>query len=320
VKTLRGDTAIVEPALGERVQTPRWMGGKMSLTTRLAAEERTLRSQLRDAWAQGGEAACRALLVRDWKVTRRTAATIAGFLAQQVQAAPIPVDSPVQIERISQKQSSLFLFHSVNGRAVNRSLATVLGHRLAREFGGSTSIVTNFDDHAFLLSLGARANVDETLLRAGFAPGDWEADLNEAISATETVARKFRVVAEIGQLLARRTYAGPRSPKSATWSASLLFQTLQEYEPDHPLLREAAREVLEDQLDSATAATEAARIHGAPWEVFDLDKPSPFALSLFTAFNREVLVTQDADRALTDLAEELYSQWTDQRPAAGGPR
>jgi ATP-dependent Lhr-like helicase len=195
----------------------------------------------------------------------------------------------------------------------------VLGHRLSRALDRSTSIVTNFDDHAFLLSLSAHAGVTEPLLRECFAPADWRSDLEEAIAATETVSRKFRVVAEIGQLLPRKTYAGPRSPKSASWSATLLYQTFQEYEPDHPLLREAAREVLEDQLDAAAAEAEAARIHSAPWETVGLPGPSPFALSLFSAFNREVLVTQDPDQALTELADELYAQWRgDGASAAAG--
>ena len=46
--------------------------------------------------------------------------------------------------------------HVVAGRAVNRSLAWVAGARLA----SGRSVVANFDDHSFLLSMDARIEVD----------------------------------------------------------------------------------------------------------------------------------------------------------------
>jgi ATP-dependent Lhr-like helicase len=87
----------------------------------------------------------------------------------------------------------------------------------------------------------------------------------------------------------------------------LLYKTFLEHEPEHPLLREAVRETLEDELDADSAEREAARIHAAEWETFDLDKPSPFAIPLFASFNREVLLAQDPDKALDDIVEALYA-------------
>ena len=51
---LHQTTAVVKPAAGERIQTPRWMGPKMPLTAQLAEEERRLRRELRHAWDTGG--------------------------------------------------------------------------------------------------------------------------------------------------------------------------------------------------------------------------------------------------------------------------
>ena len=82
-----------------------------------------------------------------------------------------------------------------------------------------------------------------------------------------------------------------------------------EHEPDHPLVREAVREVLEDQCDAARAYAETARIYECPIEVYDLPRPSPFALPLFAAFNREVLVAPDPERALDDLVAAIYANW-----------
>ncbi len=112
-----------------------------------------------------------------------------------------------------------------------------------------------------------------------------------------------------GQLLPRRTLRGDVSARTATWNGSLLYKTLLEHEPDHPLVREAVREVLQDQCDAPRAFELTAQIHASPLEIYDLPRPSPFALPLFAAFNREVLVAPDPDRALDDLVAALYADW-----------
>ena len=148
------DVAVVEPATGERVRTPRWMGNKMPLTLQLAREELTLRRSLRTAFEEGGAPACVAILKRNWHVGDAVARRASEFILRQTKAAPVPIDSPVQIERITTKRTLMLLVHVVAGRAVNRSLAWVAAHRLAP----GASVTANFDDHSFLLALDKRTD------------------------------------------------------------------------------------------------------------------------------------------------------------------
>jgi ATP-dependent Lhr-like helicase len=184
-------------------------------------------------------------------------------------------------------------------------LAWVTGARI----GQGQSIVANFDDHSFLLSLDARTKVDAEALRQAFNPEHWMEDLRATLSTTETLGASFRRIAEIGQLLPRKTLRGNVSAKAATWNGSLLYKTLMEHEPEHPLVREAVRETLEDQCDAPVALGEAGRIFHSPMEIYDLPRPSPFALPLFAAFNREVLIAPDPERALDDLVAAIYGEW-----------
>lgn len=306
VKHIHQNMAVVEPAQGEVVKTPRWMGNKMPLTAQLAQEELKLRRELRDAFAQGGAEACAQHLHRAYAVSENAASRLAMFLAHQCQATPIPTDSPVLAERVVNGRNMLLLVHVVAGRAVNRSLAWVAASRIGR----GESVVANFDDHSFLLSLDSRLKVTSEDLRSAFNPAHWMEDLKAILSTTETLGSSFRRIAEIGQLLPRKNLKGHVSAKAATWNGSLLYKTLMDYEPDHPLLREAVREVLEDQCDAPTALREARRIFETPLELYDLPRPSPFALPLFTAFNREVLISPDPDRALDDLVAAIYGEWS----------
>ncbi|MDX2267597.1 MAG: DEAD/DEAH box helicase [Bryobacter sp.] len=315
VKRIHGGVAVVEPAKGERVRTPRWMGGKMSLTSRLAQEELRLRKDLRAAFEQGGKAACVDCLRKQWDVDRANAERAAVYVERQWEAAPVPVDTPVQVEVIRDGRSQLYIFHSVAGRGVNRSMIWTLSHRLGQEYG---SIVGNFDDHTFLLSFAARRAPALEVLRGCFAPNGFGgagfgADLQAALEKTELLGHKFRPVCETGQLLARRNSSANRSAKrAATWSGRLLFETFRKYEPEHPLLREAVREVVEDDLDRESAVAQAEKIYKAEWEVYALPRPSPFAIPLFAAFNREALVKQDPDAALDEIVNRLYEQWQSQ--------
>jgi ATP-dependent Lhr-like helicase len=305
VKQIHQNTAVVEPAQGEHVKTPRWMGNKMALTTQLATEELRLRRQLRDAWQQGGAEACIRMLKDSYSVSANVAGRIAQFIAHHTKALPVPTDSPVLAERVTTGRSMLVLVHVVGGRAVNRSLAWVSAARIAQ----GQSVVANFDDHSFLLALDARLNLTAEILHESFNPKNWLDDLRATLSSTETLGASFRRIAEIGQLLPRRTPRGDVPARTARWNGSLLYKTLLEHEPDHPLVREAVREVLEDQCDAPRAFSEAQRIYAEPLEIYDLPRPSPFALPLFTAFNREVLLASDPERALDDLVARIYGEW-----------
>ncbi len=307
VKRFHANVAIVEPARGERVRTPRWMGGKMSLTARLAEEEIVLRRSLRKAYEEGGSKACSDVLKSQWGVTNEIATRVAAYIERQYHAAPLPVDTPVLVERVPSDRSLIYIVHLVAGRGVNRSMIWTLSHRLSEEFG---SMAGNFDDHSFLLSFGAKRAPDSDRLRAAFAPQNFQRDLEAALDKTELLGSKFRPICETGQLMARRNSSVPGAQKRASsWSGRLLFETFRRYEPNHPLLREAIREVLEDDLDAAAASLAAARIHSDPWEIADLDRPSPFAIPLFSAFNRETLVAQDPDKALDEIVASMYDQW-----------
>ena len=308
VKQVHGNTAVVEPAQGEQVKTPRWMGNKMPLTAQLAQEELKLRRELRTVWNDGGAPACEEYLREVHAVDENVAFRIGGFLTRHCRAMPIPTDAPILAERIVNGRNMLILVHVVAGRAVNRSLAWVAGARIAK----GRSVVANFDDHSFLLSLDARVELDADILHEAFNPANWMRDLEATLSTTETLGTSFRRIAEIGQLLPRRTLRGNVSARAATWNGSLLYKTLLEHEPDHPLVREAVREVLEDQCDAPRALEVSGEIYGTSLEIYDLPRPSPFALPLFAAFNREVLVAADPDRALDDLVSALYGEWGDQ--------
>lgn len=301
VTKLYQNMAIVEPATGERIQTPRWAGNKMPLSAELAAQELRLRRALRPLAEAQDWRGLERLLVKEWKTPLEVAAHAVRFLERQQRVAPVPVDDPVQAELVPDGRAMVMHFHVLAGRAVNRSLAWAVAHRLRPD----GSIVANFDDHAFMLSMHPRDVPSWDEVRNCFRPDGFLEDLNEVIRTTESVGFGFRRIAETGQLLPKRTDRGNRTPKAQTWNGSLLYNTLRTYEPDHPLVREAVRDIIEDQMDGERAQQECARIYESPWETFSHSRPSPFALPLYAAFNREILLAADPEKALDDFLASL---------------
>ena len=264
--------AVVKPSRSERVQTPRWLGGKMPLSSRMVEEELRLRRMLRAAFAEGGRARCEEVLHDVCAMPPRLAAMAGAFVERQYRAAPIPVESPVQVERVVQGRQQLLMVHSVSGRAVNQSLAWVAAWRLA----AGSSVVSNSNDHGFLLAMDKRIAVNADTLREALRPAGFLNDLETVLRGTETLGRKFRSVAETGQLIPKRSYMGPANRKFSSWNGTLLYQTLMNYEPDHVLVRETVREIFEDTLDAPRALLEAKRLYATPFEWFE--HPRPFAV------------------------------------------
>ncbi len=163
----------------------------------------------------------------------------------------------------------LLLVHVVAGRAVNRSLAWVTGARLAN----GNSVVANFDDHSFLLSLDSRIAG-----RCRDSARDLQSQrIGKRICGVRSPQLKlWALPSAILQKLDNCFRDAPwrqHSARAATWNGSLLYKTLLEHEPDHPLFREAVREVLEDQCDAQRARAEARGFMKPRWR--SMTSPAP---------------------------------------------
>ena len=256
---MQGSTAIVEPAKGERILYPRWMGAKMPLSAQLAREQLAIRRALRFAWDSGGPHGCLELLRDHYHCPADAAARTVRFVERQYRAAPIPIDSPLQIQPGLNRAQPASSFP--RRRRASREPFTRLGGgapaRCPRPASRRASM-----HQGFLITVDPRRAPDSEAICAAFNPAGFRDDLR--VCRNHRRWRRFRPVAEIGQLLPRRTLRGETSRKTASWSAPCSIRPCSTYEPDHPLVRECVRGVIEDECDAAGAESEAARLHVTP--------------------------------------------------------
>jgi len=125
----------------------------------------------------------------------------------------------------------------------------------------------------------------------------------DGLDRGELLARRFRHVAATAQMVLRRPEGGRTRVGGMLWVSTRLFPLVRAASPDHPLLREARREVLEDVLDAPTAL---AWLATAPEPRFRaLDGPSPFASAWIDPGGPEAVRFESPADALRRLHQRL---------------
>ncbi|MBD9369998.1 ligase-associated DNA damage response DEXH box helicase [Xanthomonas sp. XNM01] len=220
-------TAYVRLARGGEGAVPRWMGGRMPLSSELATEVEAL------LHAPDGSAELQAL---------------APLLALQQRLSALPGPGTLLAETLQVRgQRHLFLF-PFGGRQVHDGLAALLALRWARVQRNSFAFAAN--DYGLVLSPAQDAPLDADLLRALLSPEHLLDDLREALNLGELARRRFRGIARVAGLLPPSLPGRAlRSTRQLQASSGLLFDVLTRHDPGHLLLAQAEREVFEGELE-----------------------------------------------------------------------
>jgi len=91
--------------------------------------------------------------------------------------------------------------------------------------------------------------LDDTNAYDLFSSDNLLADIQKSVNSTEMARRKFRDIAVIGGLIFQGMPGEKIKARHLQSSAGLLFNVFSEYDPDNLLLRQAYREVLDQQME-----------------------------------------------------------------------
>lgn len=224
---LEGMTAYVRRATSGDGPVATWQGGRMPLSSELGREVERL-------FAQPGS-----------HPEMRVASPL---LSIQHEASALPGPGRLLAERIGTRRGMhLFLF-PFSGRAVHEGMAAVMALRWGRLQANTFSYTVN--DYGLMLTLAMPAKLDEQFLRQLLDPQGLAEDLHESINLGELARRQFREIARVAGLLTPSLPGREvRSLRQVQASSGLLYDVLRRYDPDHILLAQAEREVMELQLE-----------------------------------------------------------------------
>ncbi len=226
---VRDMTAYVRVAPSRRGAVPRWYGGRMPLSGELSDE---LRRTLADAAAP--EAELKAL---------------APLLALQRKGSHLPQPDEVLVERTRTREGDYLFVFPFAGRLAHEGLAAVLAYRLSRMQRADYGYAVN--DYGLAITARRLPPLTEATLRELLHPWHLRSDIRASINLTELARRQFREVARVAGLVFNGYPGSAKTVRQLQVSSGLLFDVLRQHDPAHPLLWQAEREVLDQQLDYA---------------------------------------------------------------------
>jgi ATP-dependent helicase Lhr and Lhr-like helicase len=260
---IRDMTAWVRLAPRGRGQVPRWMGGRMPLSTELSG---ALLAALH-RWGTGE--------VEEGEEGEREA--LRHLLDIQARWSHLPGPDELLVERTRSREGHHLFIYPFLGRLAHEGLAALLAWRLSQE--APRSIEFSVNDYGMELLSPEELEVGDwgRLL----APDGVEGELLECMNAVELARRQFREVARIAGLIFPGYPGRGKSARQLQASSGLVFDVLLRYDPENLLLDQARREVLERELNVRRIRVGLAEISQRPIRMQRTERLTPLSFPLW---------------------------------------
>jgi ATP-dependent Lhr-like helicase len=147
--------------------------------------------------------------------------------------------------------------------------------------------------------------LDEDDWRALLTPESLVEDVLAALNAGELARRRFRDIARISGLVFQGYPGKGKTGKQLQASSGLLYDTLDRYDPDHLLLDQARREVLESQLEIGRLRAVLERARDQALVLTAPERFTPLAFPLWVERLRNRLSTESWRDRVARMTERL---------------
>lgn len=239
-------TAFVRKSTSKKTIVPSWNGGRMSLTANLG-------KKLRETFNE---------VVESGRSKRPSNSPelqhLSSLFELQQELSHIPKDDELLIEQHESKDGYHLLVYPFEGRLVHEAMSAILAYRIGKIAPLTFSIAMN--DYGFELLCDQPIPVDDSNAADLFTSDNLTADIHRSVNSTEMARRKFRDIAVIGGLIVQSAPGEKTKARHLQASASLLFNVFSEYDSKNVLLRQAYREVFDQQMEEVRLRSAFARI------------------------------------------------------------
>ena len=298
-------------ASGGDPNLPRWSSDRQGLSPELARDVAAFRAEAAGRLADG-PSSLRAWLAESYDLDPEASGVIEALIAAQEQVSEVPTADLLLVEESPTEGSDglTYTFHAPLGRPAIEAMARASSARLGRRFGRDLTLAVGDLGWSIAVPEGARIGRDD--VPGLISPADFADDVLEGLDRGDLPARRFRHVAATALMVLRNPDGGRTRVGGMLWVSQRLYPLVRAACPDHPLLRETRREVLEDLLDVRSALAWIAS--GPAIRIRVLDGPSPFASAWVDPSGPEPLRFESAADALGRLHARLVGQAQDARP------
>ena len=318
----------VEDAHGEPPSIPFWLGEAPGRSDELSASVSRLRAGIETQLEHGIEATT-AWLAREAGIAAAAAVQLVNYLAAARAAlGAVPTQQTVVFERFFDEAGGMQLvIHSPFGSRINRAWGLALRKRFCRSFNfelqaaatEDTIVLSLTTAHSFELadvarylhSNSVRALLVQALCAAPMFPVRWRWTATIALALPRFRGGK-KVPAPLARMAAEDLLAAI-FPDQVACAENLPGEI---EIPDHPLVRQAIRDCLEDAMDADGLERLLRSLESGSIRVIarDLTEPSPLALEVLSA--RPYAYLDDAPLEERRTQAVMSRRWLDPQSAA----
>ncbi|MBV8146688.1 MAG: DEAD/DEAH box helicase [Gammaproteobacteria bacterium] len=318
----------VEDAHGEPPSIPFWLGEAPGRTDELSASVSRLRGELEMRLEQGIEAAT-AWLIGAAAIAAPAASQLVNYLAAARAAlGAIPTQQTIVLERFFDEAGGMQLvIHSPFGSRINRAWGLSLRKRFCRSFNFELQAAATED--TIVLSLTSAHSFELAEVARYLHSNSVRALLVQALCAAPMFPVRWRWTATIALALPRfrggKKVPAPLARMAAEDLLTAVFpdqvacaeNVPGEIEiPDHPLVRQAIHDCLNDAMDADGLERLLRALESGSIQVVarDLTEPSPLALEVLSA--RPYAYLDDAPLEERRTQAVMSRRWLDPQSAA----
>ncbi len=303
---LREMTAQVKATTRKSSAVPAWAGGQMALSDLLS---RHLRQEVdRCAQALAGDAD-----PGDGDgdagdgLDNPELQALEPLLRRQADLSRLPREHECLVELCRSREGSHLFAFPFEGRFVHEGIGFLWAWRLARH--RPSTITVSVNDYGFELLAPKGYPFEELLELHGdelLDCTDLAADLEQAVNLSELCRRRFRAIAQVSGLITQAMPGQAKTGGQLQISAALLFDVFEKHEPDHLLLEQARREVIEEQLELPRLQAALERLAASTWLLERTPRPGPLAFSLLV----ERLNNRMSNESVLERVQRLIAEAT----------
>ena len=269
---------------------PRWMGGRVPLSSELS---RFIRERLNDA------------------LTNETPGPemqkLQPILKLQSERSSIPNENEFLIERCHTKDGYHLFFFPFEGRLVHEGMASLLAYRISKIQAITFSMAMN--DYGFELLSDRDLDIQQLLADHDlFSTLNLLDDIQRSVNSTEMARRKFREISTIAGLLFQGYPGKYVKTKHLQASSSLLFDVISTHDPKNKLIKQAYQEALDQQLEETRLRKALERIHRQRILINETPSPTPFAFPILVDRLREQLSSEKLEDRVNKMIKQFEKE------------
>lgn len=308
-KHAKGMVAQVETTVNRPPTVPSWFSEMLPLSYDLALEIGKFRRLMEQKikYKENQESILK--FIHDYLYVDENAAhaIYRYFYEQYAYLQDIPHDKKIIIEHYTDETGTRkTVLHALYGRRVNDVLSRALAFAIGRSQHRSVGVGIN--DNGFYLEIPKGVNVYKALKL--IKPNELEKLMAIAIEDSEILKRRFRHCASRALMILRNYKGRTKRVGKQQVSSTILLNAVRRISNDFSILREARREVLEDQMDIVHAKEVFERIEQNAITIVEksTDIPSPFAFSIVLSGALDVIRIEDKQEFLTRMHQMVIAK------------